>query len=220
MTLRPSPARHPRRSHAERSAATQQHLIATAIEVIQTGGLEEMSIHQLARRAGLSSGAVQHHFDSKAALMMRVLDELLASDALQSQLLPDPAAPLAARAAHFVRALWQQVYAQPRFIAAWHIYLGSRSQPEVLAHVQRQRESVGRRVRAQFATALPELSRLPSGPREALVAMALSTLRGMGLLTLFAPPSHAQSDQLDCLIGLIVDQCRAAAQLTAPPDTR
>ncbi|RYF83509.1 MAG: TetR/AcrR family transcriptional regulator, partial [Comamonadaceae bacterium] len=179
MTPTERAAPRPRRSHAERSAATQQRLIATAIDVIQAGGLEEMSIHQLARRAGLSSGAVQHHFESKAVLMMRVLDELLASDELQSHLLPDAAWPLQARAAHFVRALWEQVYAQPRFIAAWHIYLGSRSQPEVLAHVQRQRQAVGERVRAQFATALPELNALAPQRREALVAMALSTLRGM-----------------------------------------
>ncbi|RYF55710.1 MAG: TetR/AcrR family transcriptional regulator [Comamonadaceae bacterium] len=199
-----------RRSHAERSAATQQRLIATAIDVIQAGGLEEMSIHQLARRAGLSSGAVQHHFDSKAVLMMRVLDELLASDALQSHLLPEAAWPLQARADHFVRALWEQVYAQPRFIAAWHIYLGSRSQPEVLAHVQRLRQAVGERVRAQFALALPELNALAPQRREALVAMALSTLRGMALLTLFAPPSQAEANQLDCLVALIVGQCGEA----------
>lgn len=207
-TDRASPS--PRRTHAERSAATQQRLIATAIDVIQAGGLEDMSIHQLARKAGLSSGAVQHHFDSKAVLMMRVLDELLASDALQSQLLPDAAWPLPKRVDHFVRALWEQVYAQPRFVAAWHIYLGSRSQPEVLAHVQRLRRAAGERLQAQFAMALPELDALAPRRREALVAMALSTLRGMALLTLFAPPSQTEADQLDCLVALIVGQCDKA----------
>ena len=60
MNHRVSPKAGVRRTHAERSAATRQHLIATAIDVIQHRSLEEMSIHELARSAGMTSGAASN----------------------------------------------------------------------------------------------------------------------------------------------------------------
>ncbi|MBU4609491.1 TetR/AcrR family transcriptional regulator [Achromobacter sp. GG226] len=210
MTLtNPTPSRQPRRSHAERSAATRGRLIATAIDVIESGGLEDMSIHQLARRAGLSSGAVQHHFESKAALMMRVLESLLASDAWEAHRLPPADSALPSRARFFLQALWERLYAQPRFIAAWHIYLSSRGQPEVLAEVAEQRRVLNDKMRSDFLAALPELHALPETRRDAVVATVLSTLRGLGLLALFPGDPGAPQSQLDCLAELLVSQCGA-----------
>ncbi len=197
--------RTPRRSHAERSAATQQHLIATAIEVIQSTSLEEMSIHELARRAGLTSGAVQHHFESKAALMMRVLSELIAADDRTGALWPPTDLPAEQRARHFVQAVWQLVYAQPRFIAAWNIYLGSRHQPEILEHIAQLRLEVNRRMREGFLSAFPELQQDPA--RDAFIGLVFSTLRGLGLLELFQAESQVAQTQLDCLADLIATRC-------------
>jgi len=153
MNHRVSPKAGARRTHAERSAATRQHLIATAIDVIQHRSLEEMSIHELAKSAGMTSGAVQHHFESKAVLMMNVLSELIESTVRSGELWPSPALSARERAVKFVQAVWRLVYAQPRFIVAWNIYLGCRNQPEVLGHIAELRQSadlstlpVGRRV--------------------------------------------------------------------------
>lgn len=139
-----------RRTHAERSAATRQHLIATAIDVIQHRSLEEMSIHELAKSAGMTSGAVQHHFESKAVLMMNVLSELIESTVRSGELWPSAALPARERAAKFVQAVWRLVYAQPRFIVAWNIYLGCRNQPEVLGHIAELRQSVQARMHEGF----------------------------------------------------------------------
>src|SRR3989344_3666884 len=158
MNHRVSPKAGARRTHAERSAATRQHLIATAIDVIQHRSLEEMSIHELAKSAGMTSGAVQHHFESKAVLMMNVLSELIESTVRSGELWPSPALPARDRAAKFVQAVWSLVYAQPRFIVAWNIYLGCRNQPEVLGHIAELRQSVQTRMHEGFFTAFPELA--------------------------------------------------------------
>ena len=207
-----------RRTHAERSAATRQHLIATAIDVIQHRSLEEMSIHELAKSAGMTSGAVQHHFESKAVLMMNVLSELIESTVRSGELWPSPALPARERAAKFVQAVWILVYAQPRFIVAWNIYLGCRNQLEVLGHIAELRQSVQARMYEGFFEAFPELAAEPD--RDGLLGLVLSSLRGLGLLQLFAPapqsapptvPDAAQQAQLSCLADWIAARCEAAA---------
>jgi len=224
MNHRVSPKAGTRRTHAERSAATRQHLIATAIDVIQHRSLEEMSIHELAKSAGMTSGAVQHHFESKAVLMMNVLSELIESTVRSGELWPSPALPARERAAKFVQAVWILVYAQPRFIVAWNIYLGCRNQLEVLGHIAELRQSVQARMHEGFFGAFPELATEPD--RDGLLGLVLSSLRGLGLLQLFAPapqsapptvPDAAQQAQLSCLADWIAARCEAAA---APPKAR
>lgn len=209
-----------RRTHAERSAATRQHLIATAIDVIQSKSFEEMSIHELARSAGMTSGAVQHHFESKAVLMMRVLSELIDSGHQAGQLWPAAVLAPPERAAHFVHAAWNLVYAQPRFIVAWNIYLGCRNQPDVLAHIAALRATLNAQMREGFFDAFPELAGHPD--REAFLGLVFSTLRGLGLLQLFTSVADgsvqkaAHTAQLDCLAGLIAARCQAESGAAKP----
>ena len=219
MNHRVSPKVGVRRTRAERSAATRQHLIATAIDVIQSRSLEEMSIHELAKSAGMTSGAVQHHFESKAVLMMNVLSELIESSMQSGALWPDTTLAPRERATRFVQAVWSLVYAQPRFIVAWNIYLGCRNQPEVLGHIADLRQSVQARMRDGFFTAFPELA--AEADRDGLLGLVLSSLRGLGMLQLFAPaqrggaPDAAQQAQLACLADLIANRCESAATAAA-----
>lgn len=212
------PIKGSRRSHAERSATTRAHLIATAIDVIQHRSLEEMSIHELARSAGMTSGAVQHHFESKAVLMMQVLEEILRSQGSGGELWPSATLDAHERAKRFVDAAWGLIYAQRRFIAAWNIYLGCRNQPDVLEHVASVRTQIGRQLQADFLDTFPEIMSTPNP--EAFVGMVLSTLRGLGLLQLFSRaeqdiPSEQPVAQLACLAQVIAARCESSGYAPA-----
>ena len=207
------PAVAPRRTQAQRSAATRQHLIDTAIEVIERRSLEDVSIHEIARSAGMTSGAVQHHFESKAVLMMNILSALLQAQLDAGALWPAASLSAGERATRFVDTAWRLIYAQPRFIVAWNIYLGSRSQPEILQHVARLRAEIGAQLEAGFFDAFPELAAAPD--RQAFLGLVFSALRGLGLLQLF--PAAAQplplgqpGAQLACLAELIAARCETA----------
>lgn len=63
-----------RRTNAERSASTQEKVINAAIQCIYDVGYEGTSLNMVARRAGVSKGAAQYHFPSKAALMLAVAE--------------------------------------------------------------------------------------------------------------------------------------------------
>ena len=60
--LRPLERPGPRRSHAERTAETRQRVIDAVVESISEIGFQRTTAAEISRRAGVTWGAVQHHF--------------------------------------------------------------------------------------------------------------------------------------------------------------
>jgi AcrR family transcriptional regulator len=50
-------------------------LLETALRVIDADGLSALSLHALATRAGVSSGAPYHHFESREQLLVAIADQ-------------------------------------------------------------------------------------------------------------------------------------------------
>jgi AcrR family transcriptional regulator len=57
---------------AERAAGTRGRLIEVAVELFGSRGYEHTSIEEVLEQAGVSKGALYHHFDSKEALFEAV----------------------------------------------------------------------------------------------------------------------------------------------------
>lgn len=73
-----SVARKPRRSQADRSAATRAKVIAAARDVLCAQGYSGATMHAIRDAAGMSLGAIQHQFPTKAKLMAAVAAEFSA----------------------------------------------------------------------------------------------------------------------------------------------
>jgi AcrR family transcriptional regulator len=69
-------ARRPRRSQADRSARTRAALVGAARELFAEKGFAATSRDEIAARAGVTRGALYHHFDSKTAVAAAVVAEL------------------------------------------------------------------------------------------------------------------------------------------------
>lgn len=63
-----------RRSQAERRAATRRSLLDATIACLTKDGYAHMSTNDVVRRAGVSRGALVHHFPTKAELAVAALD--------------------------------------------------------------------------------------------------------------------------------------------------
>jgi AcrR family transcriptional regulator len=74
----PNLARKPRRSQADRSAATRAKVIAAARDVLCAQGYSGATMHAIRDAAGMSLGAIQHQFPTKAKLMAAVAAEFSA----------------------------------------------------------------------------------------------------------------------------------------------
>ncbi|MEM7328021.1 MAG: TetR/AcrR family transcriptional regulator [Pseudomonadota bacterium] len=116
----------PKRTQAERRESTRRQLLDATIDMLMESGLSACSLAAVAKRAGLTTGAMQHHFKTKAALMRAVISERLFAQ--NRALKPDDLASqsLSERCSALVTQQWQ-FYGNPRYIAIWDIILGARS---------------------------------------------------------------------------------------------
>jgi AcrR family transcriptional regulator len=170
--------------HQIRSEQTRERLLEAALTLMQEKGHGQLSVHEVARAAGLTAGAVQHHFATKATLMLEVITRLITQLEADSDFWPPSGLAPAARADHFVRQAWARLYGQPRFAVAWSAYLAAREDPMVVAHIVAQRATLTASLQRRMAEAFPRLCAGPQGP--ARVQFVLSALRGMGLVAPFS----------------------------------
>jgi AcrR family transcriptional regulator len=62
--------------NAERGRATREHVVDVALDLFATQGYDATSIEAVMRAAGVSKGALYHHFPGKDALFEAVLDRI------------------------------------------------------------------------------------------------------------------------------------------------
>jgi len=218
-----------RNLHQIRSLNTRQRLLEAAIGLLaQTGNLA-LSLQDVAREAGMTTGAVQHHFASVAGLRVEILSRLVQSIEEAEGFWPDPEWPLERRARHFVAGAWKQVFGRPRFGTAWGAFLHARASKPTRAHVVQRLTPILARMSQQLLSSFPELAARSDGSARA--ELVLAALRGMGLAAPFCPSGFFDR-HLQLLSDYLVSSCEApvpaprerapagAARSRARPTTR
>jgi AcrR family transcriptional regulator len=124
----PAVKRH--RTQAERSEHTRELLLDATIDCLVEVGYARTTVHEICLRAGLSRGAQQHHFTTKAELMASALQHLfarLSQEVLASaeQLPPGPE-----RITTGIDLLWR-AYSGTLSTAAMELWVAARTDPEL-----------------------------------------------------------------------------------------
>ncbi len=96
-----------RRSHAERTAETRARIMASVVEAIADLGFQKTTAAEIARRAGVTWGAVQHHFGGKEGILIAVLQESFAHFAERVATVDREGVPLEQRVSLFVDRAWE-----------------------------------------------------------------------------------------------------------------
>lgn len=118
------------RTQAERSERTRVLLFEATVECLIDLGYAGTSVNEICRRAGLSRGAQQHHFATKAELMAHALEYLVTkltgqiTDAIHG-LAGDPD-----RVAKGIDLLWQ-TFSGTLSTAAMELWVAARTDPEL-----------------------------------------------------------------------------------------
>jgi AcrR family transcriptional regulator len=123
-------ARRPewRRSQEERSSTTRTRLLEAAVESLAEVGASATTTPDVAKRAGLSRGAQQHHFNTKADLMLEVarhVTERFHAD-LRAAVDDLPTGPDRIGAA--IDVMWT-AYNGPRAMAHTELWVAARADP-------------------------------------------------------------------------------------------
>ena len=95
-----------RRSHAERTAETRARIIRGVLESIAAVGFQRTTAAEITRRAGVTWGAVQHHFGDKDGILVAVLEDSFDRFAAHLDDIPVEGTELPKRAALFVDGAW------------------------------------------------------------------------------------------------------------------
>nr|WP_246421948.1 TetR/AcrR family transcriptional regulator [Nocardiopsis mwathae] len=156
-------------------------MLAAAVECLSDIGFSGATVGAVARRAGVSRGAAQHHFrtreDLLTAALLHMSENRLAELRRRAADLPEGGARTGAVVEMLVDA-----YTGPEFAAALQLWAAAASDPALRAHVIPLEEHVGREAHRTAVELLGADERAP-GVREAVQA-TLDLARGLGLADL------------------------------------
>ena len=181
-SMRSSIAPEPRRrTQAERRAATRTALLDATIDCVVEEGYSRTTTRRIAERAGVTPGALQHHFATKAELVGEAVRHARANFIHEMLAQGPPSEPsIQLRTEQLLDRMWEEFYTGSLFQAVLELLVAARTDAEL-------RESLAgahdlfRWIEIGGPILYPELAGRP-GLAE-LIATGQATMRGLALLT-------------------------------------
>ncbi len=167
-----------RRQQSERTAATRKAVLGATLDLLVERGYAGTSTRLAAERAGVSLGALQHHFRTKADLSVEALSYASARLAEEFVATSDASGDVLERFGSILDRLFI-VFRGSTFVAAVEIHLASRTDPDLQAAVLELNREVESLILDSAGELLPEISDHPEFP--ALISTSVSAIRGLAL---------------------------------------
>ena len=193
-------------TQAERTETTRRALLDAARALFAAHGYADIGVGEISRRAGVTSGAIYHHFANKAGLFRAVYDELVAGTG--------------ARIAEARRSS-----AEPSLVADCEVYLEACADPTFFRITADAPGVIGweailddtqRLIAESLRTAQAEGEISPSLPNAALARMLAAALKEAGVMIATAPDpatarAEASAGAQRLISGLLTTPSRAGA---------
>ncbi|MBM9458537.1 TetR family transcriptional regulator [Nocardioides sp. zg-536] len=173
-----------RRSQDERRTETRARLLAAAVECLLREGYAATSITAIQERSGAGRGTVQHHFPTKAELMVaataHVVEQRLAATRAALEQVPADAD----RIETLVELVWTDLTSDT-FLAALELWVAGRTDAELRTALRPHEAGLMSATHELFVAALGD--ELAADPRAAtLVTLTIDALTGIVMTTLLS----------------------------------
>jgi AcrR family transcriptional regulator len=191
-----------RRTQAERRASTRSALVRATVDCLVELGYARTTTQEVQTRAGVSRGALTHHFTTKADLVLAAMDHLYEefSDSVLEAAAALPADP-GARVPLGVELVWQRFHG-PLFIAAMELWGAARTDAELRAALLPHERRLGQQLRGLAAQVFGEgLARHPSS--EAVYQVLLTSMRGQAMTYALQPGASRNGPHLQHWIAMV-----------------
>ena len=174
-----------RRTQAERRASTRAALVRATVECLVELGYARTTTQEVQSRAGVSRGALTHHFTTKADLMLAAVDHLYGevSEGVRKAAVELPAEPVA-RIRLGVELIWARFHG-PLFVAAMELWTAARTDPELRAALLPYERRLGQQLRQLTAEVFGWPSGTPSS--EAVLQVLATSMRGQAMTYALQP---------------------------------
>jgi AcrR family transcriptional regulator len=194
-----------RRTQAERTATTRAALLAATVDTLVERGYRGTTTNDVARRAGVSYGALLHHYPTKADLLSAAVAHLLDQRMGEFRKAMADLPPETVTRDAAIDVLWA-MFNGPTFTAWLELWLAARTDPELASAVA----SVDRAFSDSSAEMFRELFPAESAAAPDLPVVAVATLftflNGLALSNLFPECMPvAANDLLGIFKSLIVN---------------
>jgi AcrR family transcriptional regulator len=181
--------KHPRRTQAERRATTRAAILDAAIECLVEEGYADTTTRRIAERAGVTPGALQHHFTSKAELLSEAVRHVRGKFAQEMFAKGPPDAPTVdERSEQLLDRMWE-LHMGPLFHASTELLVAARTDPELRATLAEVQHEVAALNAAAIPILFPEMADEPGFAQ--LIDTGQAAIRGLALLA-FIDPAEAE----------------------------
>jgi AcrR family transcriptional regulator len=193
------------RTQAERTAETRTRIIEAVHTCISELGYARTTASEIAKRAGVTWGAAQHHFGGKDGILIAVLEDSFERFAAKLAEVPDEA-PLAERVAQFVERAWEH-FASPHYRSTFEILLHAADVLPRDASWRARMEAAWSRIWAEVFAG----EKLPRRRAVALQQFAVASLAGLASLRMLeGEGAQARAGELELLRGALLRELGAA----------
>lgn len=167
-----------RLTQQERSDRTRELLLDATVECLVDLGYARTSMNEVCKRAGLSRGAQQHHFTTKAELMAAAVRHLVSR--LSQQLRERAAAAPAGRQRieQGIDLLWEG-FSGPLSTAVMELWVAARTDPDLRAAMHPIDRELGRHTIELYRELLGD--QVSPDRLESLFWLTVNLIRGLAL---------------------------------------
>lgn len=169
----------PRRTNAERSSEMRRKLFDASISCLHDYGYAATTTAMVAERAGVSRGAMAHHFSTKTELMVAVVEDVFERD-LQFYRERLDKLPLRERMDKLIDLAWKAISGEGGQ-AVLHIMLAMQGDPELRTRLPPVIGRVGAQGRELIRTLAMATGLKNKAMIDASVTLHLAALRGLAL---------------------------------------
>ncbi|GAA2983839.1 TetR/AcrR family transcriptional regulator [Actinokineospora diospyrosa] len=166
------------RTQQERSEQTREALLDATIGCLVELGYARTTVQEICLRAGVSRGAQQHHFTTKAELMTAALEHLFARLTRQLREAAVDLPPGPARVTQGIDLLWE-AYSGTLSTAAVELWVAARTDPELRETLRPVDRALGHATLELYREAAGV--ELPEAELETLLLLSVNLVRGLAL---------------------------------------
>ncbi len=196
----------PRRTNQERSATTQAAILDATIEQLAEHGYGRTTTVEVAERAGVSRGALVHHFSTRSDLVLAALEYLCERrlEELEAGIARLSATATAARPSAFVDLMWS-TFEGPLFTAQLELWMAARADADLFERLYPLERGFGKRLSELCTEALGD----GAGP---FYELTKHLMRGMAVERLLKSDERERND--------VLARWKVMATTTVPSATR
>lgn len=184
----------PRRPRNENGVATHQRIVDAALEVLATRGWRNASVAEVAERAGVTRGAVQHYFKDRDGLFTAAVHNIMETRIREIEAFQHTTVPDGGNTREVVHRI-VELHQGPTFKAALQLCIAATDDPVLAPRVAAMELEVG----ARGFWALIELLGLKGNDPtvRTTVQAFLDSARGLGLAGMLNDDSRRRGQVAD-----------------------